>query len=77
MTTPSKRSRGHYLVRRRNRSAKAFYSRVFTCEIAWEDALSAVPKFGAVMINLLEVSEALHLLNHCALLRLRRGRGRY
>ena len=38
--------------------SKAFYSKVFACEITWEDAVSAVFKFGGVMINLLEVSRA-------------------
>jgi uncharacterized glyoxalase superfamily protein PhnB len=38
--------------------SKDFYRKVFACETVWEDTVSAVFKFGGVMINLLEVSRA-------------------
>lgn len=39
-------------------SSKAFYARVFTSETVWEDAVSAVLRFGGLLINLLDVSQA-------------------
>lgn len=39
-------------------SSKAFYARVFASETVWEDAVSSVLRFGGLLINLLEVSQA-------------------
>ena len=44
-------------------AAKEFYARVFDLPIAYEDENSAVFKFGATMINLLNVTEAPDLVN--------------
>ena len=44
-------------------AAKEFYARVFDLPIAYEDENSAVFKFGATMINLLNVTEAPGLVN--------------
>ena len=44
-------------------AAKEFYARVFDLPIEFEDANSAVFKFGASMINLLNVTEAPDLVN--------------
>ncbi|OKO92004.1 glyoxalase [Bradyrhizobium sp. NAS80.1] len=39
-------------------SSKAFYARVFASETIWEDAVSSVLRFGGLLINLLDVSQA-------------------
>jgi catechol 2,3-dioxygenase-like lactoylglutathione lyase family enzyme len=39
-------------------SSKAFYAKVFACETVWEDKVSSVLKFGGLLINLLDVSQA-------------------
>jgi catechol 2,3-dioxygenase-like lactoylglutathione lyase family enzyme len=39
-------------------SSKAFYGKVFTAEAVWEDAVSSVLKFGGLLINLLDISQA-------------------
>ncbi|MGY0575368.1 VOC family protein [Bradyrhizobium sp. RDM12] len=39
-------------------SSRAFYARVFAPEIVWEDAVSSVLRFGGLLINLLDVSQA-------------------
>lgn len=39
-------------------TTKAFYKKVFSPEIVYEDAVSAVLQFGGVMVNLLKGSEA-------------------
>ncbi|MCK1389209.1 VOC family protein [Bradyrhizobium sp. 1] len=39
-------------------SSKAFYARVFASETVWEDAVSSVLRFGGLLINLLDVSQA-------------------
>jgi catechol 2,3-dioxygenase-like lactoylglutathione lyase family enzyme len=39
-------------------SSKAFYGKVFAAETVWEDAVSSVLRFGGLLINLLDVSEA-------------------
>ena len=39
-------------------SAKAFYAKVFAPETVWEDAVSSVLRFGGLLINLLEASQA-------------------
>ena len=44
-------------------AAKEFYARVFDLPIAYEDENSAVFKFGATMINLLNVTHAPDLVN--------------
>ena len=38
--------------------AKAFYAKVFASETVWEDAVSSVLRFGGLLINLLDVSQA-------------------
>lgn len=38
--------------------ARAFYKTVFTPEIVYEDAVSAVLKFSGTMVNLLQLTEA-------------------
>lgn len=43
-------------------AAKAFYTRVFGLPIDFEDANSAVFKFGDTLINLLEISAATELI---------------
>jgi catechol 2,3-dioxygenase-like lactoylglutathione lyase family enzyme len=43
-------------------SSKAFYGKVFTAETVWEDAVSSVLRFGGLLINLLETSEAPQLV---------------
>lgn len=43
-------------------AAKAFYERVFAPEIIYADAVSAVLRFGGMMINLLEASRAPQLV---------------
>ncbi|MEH2487558.1 VOC family protein [Bradyrhizobium sp. AZCC 2230] len=43
-------------------SSKAFYGRVFSAETVWEDAVSSVLKFGGLLINLLERSQAPQLV---------------
>jgi catechol 2,3-dioxygenase-like lactoylglutathione lyase family enzyme len=43
-------------------SSKAFYGKVFTAETVWEDAVSSVLRFGGLLINLLEMSEAPQLV---------------
>jgi catechol 2,3-dioxygenase-like lactoylglutathione lyase family enzyme len=40
------------------RTAKAFYQKVFSPEIVYEDEVSAVLQFGSAMVNLLQASEA-------------------
>ena len=47
-------------------AAKEFYGRVFHLPVAFEDENSAVFKFGATMINLLNVTEAPELVNPAA-----------
>jgi uncharacterized glyoxalase superfamily protein PhnB len=39
-------------------SSKAFYAKVFASETVWEDAVSSVLRFGGLLINLLDVSQA-------------------
>jgi catechol 2,3-dioxygenase-like lactoylglutathione lyase family enzyme len=39
-------------------SSKTFYARVFAPEIIWEDAVSSVLRFGGLLINLLDASQA-------------------
>ncbi len=39
-------------------TAKAFYKKVFSPEVVYEDAVSAVLQFGGVMVNLLQESQA-------------------
>ncbi|AHY51526.1 VOC family protein [Bradyrhizobium japonicum] len=39
-------------------SSKAFYARVFTSETVWEDAVSSVLRFGGLLVNLLDASQA-------------------
>ncbi|MDA9494712.1 VOC family protein [Bradyrhizobium daqingense] len=39
-------------------SSRAFYARVFASETVWEDAVSSVLRFGGLLINLLDVSQA-------------------
>lgn len=39
-------------------SSKAFYARIFASETIWEDAVSSVLRFGGLLINLLDVSQA-------------------
>jgi len=39
-------------------STKAFYATVFAPEVVWEDAVSSVLRFGGLLINLLDVSQA-------------------
>jgi uncharacterized glyoxalase superfamily protein PhnB len=39
-------------------SSKAFYAKVFESETVWEDAVSSVLRFGGLLINLLDVSQA-------------------
>jgi len=39
-------------------SSKAFYAKVFASEKVWKDAVSSVLRFGGLLINLLEVSQA-------------------
>lgn len=43
-------------------SSKAFYAKVFTAETVWEDAVSSVLRFGGLLINLLDTSQALQLV---------------
>jgi catechol 2,3-dioxygenase-like lactoylglutathione lyase family enzyme len=43
-------------------SSRAFYAKVFSPEIVWEDALSSVLRFGGLLINLLQVSQAPRLV---------------
>ncbi|OAV54060.1 glyoxalase [Rhizobium sp. WYCCWR10014] len=46
--------------------AKAFYQKVFSPEIVYEDAVSSVLKFSGTMINLLKVTEAPQLVDPSA-----------
>ncbi|WP_298881588.1 VOC family protein [uncultured Bradyrhizobium sp.] len=39
-------------------SSKAFYGKVFAAETVWEDTVSSVLKFGGLLINLLDISQA-------------------
>jgi catechol 2,3-dioxygenase-like lactoylglutathione lyase family enzyme len=39
-------------------SSKAFYAKVFASETVWEDQVSSVLRFGGLLINLLEISQA-------------------
>lgn len=39
-------------------SSKAFYAKVFASETVWEDAVSSVLRFGGLLINLLDASQA-------------------
>lgn len=39
-------------------SSKVFYAKVFASETVWEDAVSSVLRFGGLLINLLEASQA-------------------
>ncbi|MEH2493259.1 VOC family protein [Bradyrhizobium sp. AZCC 2230] len=39
-------------------SAKTFYAKVFASETVWEDAVSSVLRFGGLLINLLDASQA-------------------
>jgi len=39
-------------------SSKAFYAKVFGAQTVWEDEVSSVLKFGGLLINLLEASQA-------------------
>ncbi|MCP3398909.1 MULTISPECIES: VOC family protein [unclassified Bradyrhizobium] len=39
-------------------SSKAFYAKVFAPETVWEDQVSSVLRFGGLLINLLDVSQA-------------------
>ncbi|RXT35564.1 VOC family protein [Bradyrhizobium betae] len=43
-------------------SSKAFYGKVFTAETVWEDAVSSVLRFGGLLINLLDMSQAPQLV---------------
>jgi catechol 2,3-dioxygenase-like lactoylglutathione lyase family enzyme len=43
-------------------SSRAFYAKVFASETVWEDEVSSVLKFGGLLINLLDVSQALPLI---------------
>jgi len=42
--------------------SKAFYQKVFTPEIVYQDEVSAVLTFGCIMVNLLQASEAPELV---------------
>ena len=39
-------------------SSKAFYAKVFAPQTVWEDEVSSVLKFGGLLINLLDASQA-------------------
>ncbi|MGX1169349.1 catechol 2,3-dioxygenase-like lactoylglutathione lyase family enzyme [Bradyrhizobium sp. USDA 372] len=39
-------------------ASKAFYAKVFAAETIWEDDVSSVLKFGGLLINLLDASQA-------------------
>jgi catechol 2,3-dioxygenase-like lactoylglutathione lyase family enzyme len=39
-------------------SSKAFYAKVFASETVWEDAVSSVLRFGGLLVNLLDASQA-------------------
>ncbi|MET4257516.1 catechol 2,3-dioxygenase-like lactoylglutathione lyase family enzyme [Bradyrhizobium sp. S3.12.5] len=39
-------------------SSRTFYTRVFACETIWEDKVSSVLRFGGLLVNLLDVSQA-------------------
>ena len=39
-------------------ASKAFYAKVFGAQTVWEDAVSSVLRFGGLLINLLDVSQA-------------------
>ena len=39
-------------------SSKAFYAKVFTSETVWEDAVSSVLRFGGLLVNLLDATQA-------------------
>ena len=39
-------------------SSKAFYAKVFKSETVWEDAVSSVLRFGGLLVNLLDASQA-------------------
>ncbi|WP_025034267.1 VOC family protein [Bradyrhizobium sp. DOA9] len=43
-------------------ASKAFYAKVFTAETVWEDDVSSVLKFGGLLINLLDASQAPELI---------------
>ena len=43
-------------------SSRAFYAKVFTAETVWADAVSSVLRFGGLLINLLEASQAPQLV---------------
>ncbi len=42
--------------------SKAFYQKVFSPEIVYQDEVSAVMTFGGIMVNLLQASEAPELV---------------
>lgn len=46
--------------------ARSFYQRVFTSEVVYQDAVSAVLKFSGVMVNLLEATQAPQLVEPLA-----------
>jgi catechol 2,3-dioxygenase-like lactoylglutathione lyase family enzyme len=46
--------------------AKAFYQKVFTPELVYQDAVSSVLKFSGAMVNLLKVTEAPQLVEPSA-----------
>ncbi|MET3964652.1 MULTISPECIES: VOC family protein [unclassified Bradyrhizobium] len=39
-------------------SSKAFYAKVFKSETVWEDEVSSVLRFGGLLVNLLDASQA-------------------
>lgn len=47
-------------------ATKAFYAKVFTAEVLFEDAVSAVLQFSGTMLNLLVASEAPELVTPSA-----------